>query len=292
MQEYSNGELVFDVTDAGPSDGEVIVLLHGYPEDRLSWSAVIPPLTAAGYRVLAPDQRGYSPRARPEGRKAYRMDLLVDDVVALIDSAGATRVHLVGHDWGGGVAWGLAMSHPERLYSVTSLATPHPQAMLRAMGTSGQLLRSWYMLVFQLPRLPELSLRGAGRTQTAKTLQKSGLAADKVDRYLARFDEPGAATAAINWYRGIPFGSRSAAGAVQVPTLYIYATGDFALGRKAADLTGRYVAGPYRYEVLDGVSHWIPEEEPAQVAELVLDHVRAHGGASSASAPAPRQPAG
>lgn len=277
MHEYSIGGFDFDVTDAGPADGEVIVLLHGYPENRLSWAGVIPLLVDAGYRVLAPDQRGYSPRARPKGRKAYRIDLLVDDVVGLADAAGAERVHVVGHDWGGSVAWAMAMIHPERLHSIASLATPHPQAMLRSLWTSSQLLRSWYMLLFQLPRLPELSLTGPGRAQTAKTLRASGLAADKVDRYLARFDEPGAATAALNWYRGLPFGSRESVGAVQVPTLYVYATGDFALGRKAADLTGRYVQGPYRYELLDGVSHWIPEEVPERVAELVTDHVAAHG---------------
>lgn len=279
MQQYSTGGLVFDVTDAGPADGEVIVLLHGYPENRTSWAGVIPPLVAAGYRVLAPDQRGYSPRARPKGRKAYRIDLLVDDVVGLADAAGAERVHVVGHDWGGAVAWAMATARPERLHSVTSLATPHPQAMLRSLWTSGQLLRSWYMVFFQLPRLPELSLRGPGRSQTAKTLRSSGLAQDKVARYLAQFDDPGAATAALNWYRAVPYGSRSRPGPLRVPTLYVYATDDFALGRKAADLTGRYVQGPYRYEVLDGVSHWIPEEMPDQVAELVVGHASAHGAA-------------
>src|SRR5580765_1950364 len=119
MQEYRNGDLTFDVDDSGPAGGDVVVLLHGYPENRTSWHAVTPLLTAAGYRVLAPDQRGYSPRARPLRRRDYRMSELVDDTLALVDASGAHQVHLVGHDWGGAVAWAFAATYPDRLFTLT-----------------------------------------------------------------------------------------------------------------------------------------------------------------------------
>lgn len=277
MHEFSHGDLVFDVDDSGPADGDAVVLLHGYPENRTSWLGVTPHLTTAGYRVLAPDQRGYSPRARPKGRRAYRIDLLADDVVALLDAAGVDRAHVVGHDWGGGVAWALAEQHPDRLHTVTSLATPHPRAMFRAMVTGTQGLKSWYMFMFQLPKLPELAYRPGMEGRLRKTLEGTGLPAEAVDRYVKPLQEPGAATAAINWYRAMPLSlSRGSRGKVQVPTMYVYATRDAFLGRKAADLTRDYVSGPYRYEVLEGVSHWMPEEVPEVVARLVIEHAKEH----------------
>jgi pimeloyl-ACP methyl ester carboxylesterase len=277
MERYEAGGLVFDVTDAGPPDGEVIVLLHGFPETRASWDGVIPFLTEAGYRVLAPDQRGYSPGARPEGRKAYRMDLLANDVLALADRAEADKFHVVGHDWGGAVAWALAGWHPERLYSMTSLTTPHPRAMMRAFVSSGQGLKSWYMLLFQLPRLPEMGLAGPGQRVVKRAFRRSGLSEESVERYFANFSDRQAATGALNWYRAIPLLPPSQMVPVTVPTLYVYGTNDVALGRKAADLTGWYVKGPYRYEVLEGVSHWIPEEVPDVVGRLVVEQATAHG---------------
>jgi pimeloyl-ACP methyl ester carboxylesterase len=278
MESYTANGLVFDVTDAGPADGELIVLLHGYPETRASWEGTIPLLAEAGYRVLAPDQRGYSPGARPPGRRAYRLEHLVGDVVALANAAEADRIHVVGHDWGGAVAWALAAWHPERLHSMTSLATPHPRAMMRAMLTSSQALHSWYMLFFQLPRLPEMGITGPGQRLFRRTLRRSGLPDASIDRYLAVLSQPGAATGALNWYRALPFVPPSKMPPVAVPALYLYGTGDFALGRKAAELTARYVRGPYRFEVLEGVSHWIPEEVPDRVAALVIEHARAYGG--------------
>jgi pimeloyl-ACP methyl ester carboxylesterase len=281
MDYFTADGLIFDVTDEGPADGEVIVLLHGYPETRAMWDGVIPLLSKGGYRVLAPDQRGYSPRARPPRRRDYRMENLMGDVLALADAAEADRFHVVGHDWGGAVAWALATWRPERLYSMTSLATPNPAAMRRAFVTSTQAFRSWYMALFQLPRLPELGMTsGLGRRMFRRTLRRSGLADASIDRYLAALTEPGAATGALTWYRAMVFPPPGKMRPVDVPTLYVYGAGDFALGRKAADLTGRYVKAPYRYEVLEGVSHWIPEEVPDRVADLVTEQVRAYGRAA------------
>ncbi len=241
------------------------------------WDRVVPLLCAAGYRVLAPDQRGYSRGARPRGRRAYRLEHLVADIVALADRADAERFHVIGHDWGGAVAWSLAAWHPERLHTMTSLATPHGRAFLRSLRTSSQALHSWYMAYFQLPVLPELGFRPPGLRLLRRTLLRSGLDETAMDGYLQALGEPGGATGAINWYRALPFTSPSRLGPSPVPTLYVYGDRDFALGRRAADLTGVFVTGPYRYEVLRGAGHWLPEENATTVAELFLRHA-ADGG--------------
>lgn len=275
MHEFSRGGFTFDVDDSGPSDGPVIVLLHGFPENRTSWQAMTPLLTAAGYRVLAPDQRGYSPRARPLRRRDYRIDELAEDIRALIDASGADKVHVVGHDWGGGVAWALAALHPDRLHTVTSLTTPHPRALTASMVRSSQLLHSWYMVFYQLPRLPEMGFTRMEETNR-RLLDRSGLSAEAADRYITPLKEPGAARAAINWYRGLPL-SKPLRGKVTVPALYVYATKDMFLGRKAAELTAKYVEAPYRFEVLEGATHWLPENNADQVAQLVLEHAAKYG---------------
>lgn len=274
LTEYRRDGLVFDVLDAGPADGEVVVLLHGYPETKESWDKVVPAITGAGYRVLAPDQRGYSTRARPRGRWAYRSAELVADVMALADAAGAIRFHLVGHDWGGAVAWAVATQHPDRIRSLTVLSTPHPRAFVRSMITSGQALHSWYMFFFQLPFLADFSAMGPNRRFLRRTLVGSGMSDANVDRVIARFGTRRAMASIVNWYRAMPF-TRFGYTPIAVPTTYVYSSGDFALGRKAADLTREYVTAPYRYEVLEGVSHWIPEDAPDDVARLILEQVQA-----------------
>ncbi|WP_375480475.1 alpha/beta fold hydrolase [uncultured Jatrophihabitans sp.] len=274
MQTYARGDLVFDLTDAGPPDGDLIVLLHGFPQNRHSWDKVIPALTGAGYRVLAPDQRGYSPAARPLGRRAYVTKELVDDVLALLDAAGAERAHLVGHDWGAQVAWSIASSAPERLRSLTAVSVPHPVAFLSAMRR-GQALKSWYMLAFQAPFVPEALLPGRFG---ARFLGGSGLSPEQIRFYLDPLGRDGL-TAAINWYRALPF-SRKDSGAyghrVTVPTLYVWSDGDVALTRAGAEATVNYVTGPYRFEELAGVSHWIPEEKPDVLAGMIVEHLAAH----------------
>jgi pimeloyl-ACP methyl ester carboxylesterase len=273
---FANDGLTFDVNDSGPPDGEPVVLLHGYPETKESWDAVAPSLAAAGYRVLAPDQRGYSPGARPRGRASYTVPRLVGDVLALADRAEATRFHVVGHDWGGILAWALGSNHAHRLVSLTSLTTPHPAAFARSLVTSTQLLRSWYVLFYQLPLLPELSSSsGLGANVFRRTLERSGLGADRARRYTERLKN-GAAGPTVNWYRGLPLSGRAAFGPVEVPTLYVYAGNDFALGRAAADETVRHVTGDYRFEVVEGASHWLPEESADVITPLLLDHLRAH----------------
>jgi pimeloyl-ACP methyl ester carboxylesterase len=274
MEQFHRDGLTFDVWDLGPSAGEVVILLHGYPQTKAAWSEVAPALADAGYHVLAPDQRGYSPGARPRGRRQYTVDHLVADVLALADTAGARRFHVVGHDWGGMVAWACAMWHPDRVVTVTSLTVPHPRAFLRALFTSRQFFMSWYAVFFLLPFLPEATARfGPARRWFERVLRRTGLPEANLVEYRDVLDQPGATTAAINWYRAAALTSPSRYRPVRVPALYVYATGDIALGRHAADLTGRYMAGPYRYEVLEGVRHWIPEAAPGIVVDLLLQHL-------------------
>ena len=267
--------LVFETTDSGPAEGEVVVLLHGFPATRASWRDVVPRLEAAGLRCLVPLQRGYSPGARPRGRRAYRSTELVADVVALLDQAGVDRAHVVGHDWGGAVAWKLAAEHPDRVASLTVLSTPHPAALAASLTSSLQALRSWYMVAFQLPWLPEALLR----RRLAPVLRGTGLPAERAEEYAGAMRDSRALTGAIAWYRALwlPGGGARpslATGRVTVPTRYLWGRHDTALGRRAAELTARHVSGPYRFVELDE-GHWLPEVAPRVVAQAVLDAVRA-----------------
>jgi len=278
MDHFTRGDLRFDVADAGPPGGDTIILLHGFPETSASWRAVTPGLAGAGFRVLAPDQRGYSPGARPAGRRAYTTAELAGDILALADQAGAERFHVVGHDWGGVVAWVLATDHPERVRTLTVLSTPHPRALARSMVRSSQALRSWYAAFFQVPVVPERVILARGGRQFRRSLVRDGVPADLAERYYQRMSQPGALTAALNWYRAVPLDPGAARGSatVTVPTLYVWSTRDLALGRRPAELTSDHVTGPYRFEVLEGASHWIPEERPDDVVRLVLEQVRAY----------------
>jgi pimeloyl-ACP methyl ester carboxylesterase len=274
VDSYRRDGLTFDVLDAGPSDGEPVVLLHGFPQDATAWNRVAPALHQHGLRTLAPDQRGYSPMARPRGRARYRLRETTDDVLALLDAAGLGGAHVVGHDWGGIVAWALGAWHPERVRSLTALSVPHPAAMAKAMVSSNQSLRSYYMGLFQLPLLPERLLLAGGGAALRRVLHRGGLPDDAVDHYVARMQEPGALSAALGWYRALPWNGRDPVGKVRVPTLHVWSTGDAFLARAATDATARFVDAPYRLEVLEGVTHWLPELAADRVAELVTAHVR------------------
>ena len=272
MDTFAHDGFTFDLDDYGPPDGDAFVLLHGWPQSRASFTDVAPLLADAGYRVLVPDQRGYSPGARPKQRRAYKLPTLGNDIVALLDAAGVARAHIVGHDWGGAVAWELAANHADRVTTMTSLATPHPSAMVKAMVRGTQGLKSGYMLFFQLPVLPEMGF-GIARRPMRRVLLRSGMPEEYLDEYMALLGQKGGARGAFNYYRALPLSRPGGVGPIAVPTMYIYGTDDVALGRKAADLTADYCNGPYRYEVMDGVSHWIPEEIPEIVAKLLLDFI-------------------
>ncbi|BCI51269.1 alpha/beta hydrolase [Mycolicibacterium litorale] len=277
MEQYRRDDLVFDVRDAGPPDGPVVVLLHGFPQRNTCWDAVVERLTAQGYRCLAPNQRGYSPGARPMRRRDYRIPELVADVGALIDASGAERVHLVGHDWGAAVAWSVAAEMPDRLATVTPVSVPHPAAFLKAIATSRQGLASWYMYFFQLPWVPERVMLSGGGGVAKASLTRMRQNPALAERDVAAMREPGALTAGLNWYRAMPLmDPRATGGKITVPTMFVWSDDDPALLAKGAYDTARYVSGEYRFEVMSGASHWIPEERPDELAALLLDWFAAH----------------
>jgi pimeloyl-ACP methyl ester carboxylesterase len=276
VDSFRRNGLTFDVRDAGPPDGEPVVLLHGFPQDSAAWDAVSPQLHQHGLRTLAPDQRGYSPMARPRGRKQYTLRETAADVLALLDAAGLESAHIVGHDWGGMVAWALAAWHPDRVRTLTVLSVPHPAAMAKAMVTSDQALRSYYMFAFQLPLVPERLLLAQGGKALRGMLRSGGLSREATAHYVARMQEPGALSAALGWYRAMPFEARDRVGTVRVPTLHVWSTGDAFLGRAGIEATARFVDAPYRLEILEDISHWIPELAADRVADLVTAHVRTH----------------
>jgi pimeloyl-ACP methyl ester carboxylesterase len=269
---YSEG-LAFTVRDRGPIDGPVVIALHGFPQTSDCWSGVTPLLVAAGYRVLAPDQRGYAAGARPRNLRSYRMASLAGDVLALADAAGAARFHLLGHDWGAAVSWWLAGRHADRVASLSAVSVPHPAALRRAL-VGVQLLRSWYMGAFQVPVLPELLLRARGGAVARRLLGGTGM--PDPEAAVRLLGDPRAATGALNWYRALRLRGQLDAGRTRAPTLFVWSDGDAAIGRRAAEGAAEFVSAPYRFQVLAGASHWIPEERPAELAAAVLEHLAAH----------------
>lgn len=266
---FEHDGLTFDVRDSGPIDGEAVVLLHGFPQRASSWDKVSALLHPHGFRTVAPDQRGYSPGARPSRRRDFTLDKLVGDVVALVDALGVGKVHLVGHDWGAVVAWAVAAGHPEQVRTLTTVSVPHPSAYLRSM-LGRQLLRSWYIGAFQLPRLPEKLLGDPERSTRA--LRGMGMDRDMVATFREEIVDAGALTGGLNWYRGLPLTHPGfTRGRVQIPTTHVWSDRDAALDRRGAELAEKYVDAPYELVVLEGVSHWIPDEVPEVLAEVVCE---------------------
>lgn len=267
----ANG-LRFDALASGPAAGDLVLFLHGFPEFADSWADILVAVGAAGFRAMAVDQRGYSPGARPLAIEDYATDRLVADALAFADALGAQRFHLVGHDWGGALAWKLAVEHRVRLRSLTVLATPHIDALYKAIRSDPeQRSKSRYIAVFRLPfRIAErlLLAQGARRLRAA---YRRKLPEAQLERYVTRFCEPGVLTAALNWYRAMNV--RKRLGKVLVPTLFIWGTKDQALGRTAAEATAEHVDAPYVFFPLEGASHWLPEEVPERVIGPLVEHL-------------------
>lgn len=272
------GHMTFDAIATGPEEGPLVLLLHGWPQFADSWAPTAAALGAEGYRAVAVDQRGYSPGARPGEPADYAVDRLVEDVLGFADALGRPRFHLVAHDWGAIVGWFAAASHPERVASFASFATPHPGALAEAVASDpDQQKRSAYVQLFRMPGgVAENALLANGAARLREAYQ-SKLSPNDVDRNVRRLAEPGALTATLNWYRALDW--QAPIGAVSVPTLYAWGSSDLALGERAARATASYVTGPYRFEVLDGVSHWILDEAPERTTSLVREHLSHHRAA-------------
>lgn len=269
------GEFTFDVRTAGPADGEVVLLLHGFPQSSHEWRHQMETLAAAGFRAVAPDQRGYSPGARPPAVEDYALPLLVQDVVGLADALGAERFHVVGHDWGAAVAWAVAVAVPERVITANPVSVPHLDAFTAVLSdpTSCQPEASAYFNVFVQPDSEDGFLANDYAQLRAVYAE---LDAGAVAEYIRVLGTKPALGAALNWYRAnVGPGSfgREPLGPVTVPTMFTWSDADQALCIDGALLTEDYVEGPYRFEVLEGVSHWIPEVAAEALSALLLDHI-------------------
>lgn len=267
------GADTFAARVAGPDDGDVVVLLHGFPQTSWSWRHQLDALAAAGFRAVAPDQRGYSPGARPAAVDDYAIPHLVADVLGIADAVGAERFHLVGHDWGAAVAWQVAGRHPERVRTLTILSVPHPAAFGRALAGEGgadQATRSSYIDFFRSDGAAEAFTQNGG-DGLRNLFAMTGLT--DVEPFVEVLLQPGAMQAALNWYRAASLTDAESLGPIGMPTLFVWSTDDAALGPDAARWTEEYVAGPYRFEVLEGIGHWIAETAPDRLNALLLEHL-------------------
>lgn len=268
------GDLIFDVRTDGPDDGEPVILLHGFPETSLSWTSVATRLADAGLRVIAFDQRGYSPGARPSDVAAYETGLLAEDVIGIADALGIGSFHLVGHDWGSAVAWVVAGRFADRVRTLTAVSMPHLGAYNAALhDDADQQARASYIgLLRQTGKAEDLLLADGSRRLTA--MFGDTVPVSLVVRYVAHLSEPGALTAVLNWYRAMT-SELANTPRTQVPTTFVWGELDQAIGRTPAEACGDYVDADYRFIELGGIGHWIPEQAPDSLAEVII--VRARG---------------
>jgi pimeloyl-ACP methyl ester carboxylesterase len=259
--------------------GPLVVLLHGFPESWYAWRHQIPALAAAGYRVVAPDLRGYNTSDKPPRVRDYRPMVLAQDVADLIDALGAGSASVAGHDWGGAVAWLVAMLHPQRVQRLVVLNAPHPIRFLKGLRSPRQLRRSWYILAFQLPWLPERlararDFRGLRRTLRDQPLRPDAFTTQDIERYVAAAAQPGAMRATINYYRAAvrtnPLVHRRSWRRIQAPTLIIWGEQDRYLGRELAEPDRAWVPN-VRVERIADASHWVQADAPERVNQLMLE---------------------
>ncbi|MET3839197.1 alpha/beta hydrolase [Bradyrhizobium sp. OAE829] len=272
--------LTFDALVAGETGAPLVLLLHGFAESMHCWRAQVTALGDMGYRAIAPSQRGYSPGARPDPREFshYLIDRLIDDALAIAAASGygEARFHLVGHDWGGSIAWGLADRCHERLASLTILSRPHPNAFNRALHMSDgeQASRSRHHKAFLEPDAADIVLADNAKWLRDRLIA-NGVPNEAIERHLDVLGNKDAMEAALAWYRARG-AVRGPLGPIRVPTLYIWGDADDTVGRIAAEGTRDFVAAPYQFEVLPGVGHFAADEAPERVSELLLAHVAAH----------------
>ena len=270
------GEVRLHVAFAG--SGPPVVLLHGFPEFWFSWRHQLPALAAAGLRVAAPDLRGYNESDKPRGLSAYRVERLVADIAGLVRHMGGEPVTLVGHDWGAALAWEVAMRHPELVERLAILNVPHPLRMLRGLRNWRQLKKSWYMFFFLLPRLPERWLLADGARRLRAMLRRDpvregAFPEQDVARYVAAIQQPGAATASINYYRAAlrrwPGAATKGLARIELPVLVLWGERDRYLGAELAEPPAEWVPDARVVRIPDA-SHWVQVDRPERVNELLL----------------------
>lgn len=267
--------LRFDALAEGPVDGELVLFLHGFPEFADAWLDVMQAIAQTGFYCVAVNQRGYSPEARPDEVRDYAIQHLISDVQGFVGALSRQRFHLVGHDWGAFVAWEFAAKHADRLQSLSTLSTPHPDAFFNAIESDeDQKQRSRYIGVFRTAGGVAESLFQSDDYRRLRGVYQGKLSESAISENIRRLAEPGALTSALNWYRALDLEAR--VGEINVPTLYIWGSQDLAIGETAAMATARYVSGPYTFEKLEGRSHWLLEEVSDEVSALLLKHIRAN----------------
>ena len=276
------GEVTLHTVVAGPDDGEPVVLLHGFPECWYAWHDLIGPLAAAGYRVVAPDQRGYNRSDKPDPVSAYRIDALAGDISGLLDALGAGDAHIVGHDWGALVAWWLALHDPDRVRTLSALNVPHPTAFRRALVTDPrQLLRSWYVVFFQFPWLPEVVARANDWCipvkSMADTSRPGAFDATDFDRYRRAWDVADAYRSMVHWYRAIfRHNTRPRRDRVDPPTLVLWGAEDAFLRRPLAAKSSAY-CDRGRLVLWEDATHWLHHEHPERVVGELTRQFRVVG---------------
>lgn len=274
----TNG-ITLHVAAAGPEDGPLLVLLHGFPEFWYGWKNQIKPLADAGYRVIAPDQRGYNLSDKPDGIDSYRIDTLRDDIIGLITQFTDGKAIVIGHDWGGAVAWHLASTRPDYVEKLIAINIPHPHIMKTVTPVyPPQWLKSSYIAFFQLPDIPEASLKENDYETLDKAIGLSTrpeiFSSDDVSRYKEAWNQPGALTAMLNWYRALRKGSLAEKPAYETaPYRMIWGMEDRFLSRRLAKETERRCSNGHLIFV-DEASHWINHEKPAIVNQLILEYLK------------------
>jgi pimeloyl-ACP methyl ester carboxylesterase len=270
--------LVFDVSVAGPADGPLVLMLHGFGVSRFFWNAQVEALAAAGYRAVAPNQRGYAAGARPDpaDHASYHIDLLIADAMAIAGAFGRDRFHLAGHDWGGSLSWEIADRYPERLASLTMLSRPHPRAFLRAlaMADGEQKRRSGHHTRFLDPQAGPDNLADDAKWLRTR-LKANGVPQAAIERHVSVIGNPPAMEAALAWYRARGV-RHEPVGPTKVPTLFIWGDADDTVGRPAAEGTAEFIAAPYQFAALPGVGHYAADQVPEQVNALMLGHLGRH----------------
>ena len=270
------GGFSFTVDEAGPRDGSPVLMLHGFPQSRHAWWRQLDALGNAGFHCFAPDQRGYSAGARPIESEAYALDKLVGDALGIMDAVGIERFHLVGHDWGGHLAWTLAIRAPERVMSLVVLSRPHPAAFAESLKRDPeQAGRSGHHAALLAPGTAD-ALRLSHMAPLRSMFKQQGVPDQDAESYIATLSEAGALEAAINWYRAAAGTLRDgSAPKVGLPTLYIWGDADSTVGRIAAELTAHQVEGPYRFAAVPGAGHFLTDQVPEAVNALLLEHLLA-----------------
>lgn len=276
---FQNASVRLHAVAAGPLDGPVVVLLHGFPEFSYGWRRQIEPLAAAGFRVIVPDQRGYNLSSKPPSVATYALTELVSDVIAIADRLGQQRIFLAGHDWGAAVAWSTALLHPRRIVKLVVLNVPHPSVMRKFLSTHPrQFLRSWYMFFFQLPWLPEALFSAFNFRVGSRALLRSSrpgtFSPEDLAQYRSAWSQPGALTGMINWYRAL-FRTRAKFPdkTVRVPTRILWGERDDFLLTEMAHESLRYCTSAELFTFANA-THWLQHEEPARVSELLIDFFR------------------